>query len=65
MKTSIRTAHSLLKCPVLEDEDRGEANIVECKLSTECNPKRLELVQAAAVIVWDGFPSNIESLLKP
>ena len=61
---NFNTAHSLFKYPVLEDEDRDEANIVECQLSTECNPKRLELLQAAAVIVWDEFPSNHRELFE-
>ena len=63
-ETSIQLV-SFFKYPVLEDDDdRDEANIVECQLSTECNPKRLKLLQAAAVIVWDEFLSNHRELFE-
>ena len=43
---NFNTARILFQYPVLEEDndDRDEANIVECQLSTECNPKRLKLL---------------------
>jgi len=61
---NFNTAHSLFKYPVVEDEDRDEANIVECMISPSSNTKRLELLQAADVIVWDEFPSNHRELFE-
>jgi len=61
---NFNTAHSLFKYPVVEDEDRDEANIVECMISPSSNTKRFELLQAADVIVWDEFPSNHRELFE-
>jgi len=61
---NFNTAHSLFKYPVVEDEDRDETNIVECMISPSSNTKRLELLQAADVIVWDEFPSNHRELFE-
>ena len=61
---NFNTAHSLFKYPVIEDEDRDEAHVVECQVNPECNSKRLELLQATDVIVWDEFPSNHRELFE-
>ena len=37
---------------------------VECMISPSSNTKRLELLQAADVIVWDEFPSNHRELFE-
>ena len=42
----------------IEEEDRDEDTVIECQVSETKNPKRMELLIAAHVIVWDEFPSN-------
>ena len=61
---NFNTAHSLFKYPVVEEEDRDEANTVECLLNPDRNPKRFELLLAAKVIVWDEFPSNHKEIFE-
>ena len=39
-------------------EDRDEDTVIECQLSETKNPKRMQLLTAAHVIVWDEFSSN-------
>ena len=61
---NFKTAHSLFKYPVMEDEDQDEPYVVEGQVNPECNSKRLELLQATDVIVWDEFPSNHRELFE-
>ena len=56
------TAHSLFHFPVIEDEDRDEDSLLECKLLK--HPKRYELLKATSVIVWDEFPSNHREIFE-
>ena len=51
------TAHSLFKIPVEDEADReDEEHELSCKLPE--GSQRLELLQAANLIVWDEFPNN-------
>jgi len=51
------TAHALFGLPVIEGNDRDEADQkMECELDSK--PQRRALVLAARLILWDEFPSN-------
>jgi hypothetical protein len=57
-----KTAHSLFKYPVVEDEDDiDEYNKPQCKLD---NTERLLLLNETLVIFWDEFISNHRNLFE-
>ena len=56
------TAHSLFCYPVVEDDEKDESEPATCQF--ELNPERLELMNAATVVVWDEMPSNHKELFE-
>lgn len=58
MYDGFRTAHSLFKFPVVEDDDMDPQQPVQCLLHSAKNRERLELIENANLIVWDEWPSN-------
>jgi hypothetical protein len=57
------TAHGLFKFPVTEDGDDNDED-EKCVNKLYEHPERMELLQAAQVIVWDEFPSNNKNIFE-
>jgi len=53
--TDFETTHALFKFPVVEEEDKEPNVPTECQLHG--HPQRIELLTAAALFVFDEFPS--------
>jgi hypothetical protein len=57
-----KTAHSLFKYPVIEDDDEMDENkLPECRLD---NTERLALLNETVVVFWDEFISNHRYLFE-
>ena len=64
MYENFNTTRSPFKYPVVEEEDRHEANTVECLLNPDRDPKQIELLLAVKAIVWEEFPSNHKEVFE-